>query len=423
MKLFSLKPMGTGIEMVESLTSYLARLAKEHSVTVGILVGKVIAPELGKDYLLESCRSGGSRFYEQGAGLNGLGKQADDLSTALFKLTGCDVSILTLQSWRDIFPATGLLRKYKAWCPLCLEEWKKNHEAIFEPLIWNFKQINVCGNHGVSLNTRCPLCGLEIPILSRKVMNGYCSFCGCWLGSSTTCHAASQKQSTWDLFALSNISYLLKDEMIARIPANSIKDFIGKLINETGGLTAFSQCFSIPKSTVSEWHNGLHKPSLYMILKLCYSLGINISSVINSSEQPYSSSIKNDTLVMSSKSKMHRRKIDWNAVESILKIILDNSASYTPSLRQVARELNIDKRLLYYHFPLWCKEISKNYTSQIKLMKNKRLENGCEKIREAIILASCAGENPSRRNIEKVLPTSVILREETFKDYWKDLIR
>lgn len=114
--------------------------------------------------------------------------------------------------------------------------------------------------------------GSEFPILSRKTRNGYCSFCGCWLGSSDTCHDASQKLSSWDFFVVSNISDLLKNEMVAKISANSIKDFIDKLINKTGGLTAFSQCFSIPKSTANEWHSGLHKPSLYIILKLCYSL-------------------------------------------------------------------------------------------------------------------------------------------------------
>ena len=172
--LFSLPPIGVGTAQIESLTSYLARLAEAHSVTVGTLVGEVIAEELRKVYLLRSSKHGGSRFYEQASGLNGSGKQATDLSSALFRLTGCDVSSLTLQSWRDILPAIKLLRNKKAWCPICLENWRDNHQTIYEPLIWYFKLSNVCNLHNIVLNTRCPLCESEIPVLSRKSRNGYC---------------------------------------------------------------------------------------------------------------------------------------------------------------------------------------------------------------------------------------------------------
>lgn len=415
-ELFSLEPIGIGTAAVESLTSYLTRLAEAHCVTVGTLIGKVVAKELGKEYLLESSKHGGSRFYEQGPGLNGLGKQATDLSSALYNLTGCDVSSLTVQSWRDIIPATALLRKYKAWCPICLDDWKNNHNPIYEPLIWNFKLINVCGNHGALLNTHCPLCGSEIPVLSRKTRNGYCSFCGCWLGSQNAYyHDKESAHPSWDCFVVSNIGNLLGG---VQLQTNYFTDFIENLISKAGGLTAFSQYFNIAKSTVSEWSNGLHKPSLLMLLQLCYSLGLNVLDL----GKPFALPDKNNANMNENTMHNHgRRRIDWNAVQTTLTEIICHSNIRTPSLREVARELRIDKRSLYYHFSELCNEISRNHSIQIHMMKNNRIEDGYEKIKDIITDSYSIGEYPSRRTIEKALPSSIILRERAFKDYWKTL--
>lgn len=416
-KLFSLQPIGIKTSMIESLTSYLARLAEEHCVTVGTLIGKVVAEELGKEYLLKSSKHGGSRFYEQGGSFNGLGRQSEDMSTALYNLTGRDTSRLTLQYWRDLLPATDLLRKYKAWCPICLDEWKKRQQPIYEPLIWIFKAIKTCEIHNVHLEIRCPLCDAEIPILNRNTRNGYCSFCGCWLGQNAHYINKESAHSSWDHFVFSNVGDLLLNG--SSLPINYFIVFIEHLISATGGVITVSRYFDVSKSTVSEWHNGIHKPSLNMILKLCYSLKLNVLDL----SQPFTLPDKNKSERMANSIQKHqRRRIDWNHIEATLKDIISHCEFYTPSVREVARKLDIDKRLLYYHFPLLCNAITKNYTSQIELMKSKRLEEGCNQIRVAVKNAYDAGEYPSRRIIEDTLPSSMTLREQIFKDYWKSLI-
>lgn len=87
-KLFSLKPIGLNTGLLESQTSYISRLAEAHGVTVGTLIGKELARMVEKEYLVKSAENGGSRFYDFGIELNGLGKQADDFAKVLSKLTG-----------------------------------------------------------------------------------------------------------------------------------------------------------------------------------------------------------------------------------------------------------------------------------------------------------------------------------------------
>jgi len=372
-----------------------------------------VAKELGKGYLLESCRNGGSRFYERGFALNGFGQLAKDLSAVLSNLTGRDVTSLTLQSWRDIFPATELLRKYKAWCPICLEERKNNHQPIYEPLIWMVKAVNICEIHNVYLNSRCPLCDSEIPIISRKSRNGYCSYCGCWLGSLSVRYLDNEYDS-WNHFVVSNIGNLLIGG--ACLPSNHFIEFINKLIEASGGLGTFSRRFNIAKSSASEWRNGLHSPSLCIILKLYFSLGVNILPLNNNQNLNINIDKHNN---IPSRKNIVRRKIDWINVKTTLIDKINNHSAL--SLQEVAAELNINSRLLYKHFPLLCKEISKNYTSYIESKKNKRIQYGCDEVRKAVMALRSFGEFPTRRAVEKLLPSPVTLRNKIFSAVWEEL--
>jgi hypothetical protein len=195
-RLFNLNPIGEDTAYVECLTSYIGRLAKAHSVTVGTLVARELAPVLNKVYILKSCNKGGSRFYESAKEINGIGKTAEDCIAALQRLTGrTDLRNLTLVTLGKILSSRGLLRSHLAWCPACFEEWRIKGEPIYQPLIWNFQVVNYCWKHNINLNTRCPSlnCGKENPLLNRRFQPGYCTYCGIWLGSTFSQKIAGEK--------------------------------------------------------------------------------------------------------------------------------------------------------------------------------------------------------------------------------------
>ncbi|PEA52838.1 hypothetical protein CON64_21960 [Bacillus pseudomycoides] len=63
-QLYGLKPIGIETPYVESLTSYLIRLSEAHQVYPSSLISYVIAPILGKEFLINSATRGGNRFYD-----------------------------------------------------------------------------------------------------------------------------------------------------------------------------------------------------------------------------------------------------------------------------------------------------------------------------------------------------------------------
>src|SRR5579859_5215273 len=60
--LFTLPPRGLGTPEVESLSSYIARLAKAHRVPTGVLVARVIAPALGRSDIFGAERRDRSNY-------------------------------------------------------------------------------------------------------------------------------------------------------------------------------------------------------------------------------------------------------------------------------------------------------------------------------------------------------------------------
>jgi len=111
--------MGVGTELVESLTSYVARLADAHSVSVGDLVGRVLADLTHtKDAIItqtaKAVRVGGHGFRACNYTPNGVTETAVKWVDALDAATNRnDLQYLTLLPLRYIVPSR-LFRRRRA---------------------------------------------------------------------------------------------------------------------------------------------------------------------------------------------------------------------------------------------------------------------------------------------------------------------
>ena len=149
--LFHLEPIGIGTPYVESLTSYIARLADAHSVSVGTL----IALEIKKNYLKKESYDSSNcpninRIYSQNhiASLNGTTEGVKQLVSELTELTLQDnLQFLTLLTWAEVFPVIKLLKPYFAWCPHCYQQWCSRGTVIYSPLLWSIQVVTVCPDH------------------------------------------------------------------------------------------------------------------------------------------------------------------------------------------------------------------------------------------------------------------------------------
>lgn len=127
-RLYSLEPIGIGTPLVESLSSYLTRLAQEHCVTPQKLIMTEIAPLIMNDRFEPEMRSKNvsSLFGNSDArpAINGMREMTRSLTLALENLTlRNDIIYLSCLTYQGIIKERGLFRQYKAWCPQILSGW------------------------------------------------------------------------------------------------------------------------------------------------------------------------------------------------------------------------------------------------------------------------------------------------------------
>ena len=183
-RLYGIDPINVGTSLVESLTSYIVRLASAHCVTVGALVTLEIAPHINKDYILDHTSTTiSSPFILNSRMVNGLGVTAVDWADALQALTlRKQFRLMTLLPLKGWISKNKLLRTFRAWCPDCYADWYRAEEMIYDPLSWSLNVVTVCLQHKRLLLCRCVYCNRQLTSLTRIIRPGFCPHCKKWLG-------------------------------------------------------------------------------------------------------------------------------------------------------------------------------------------------------------------------------------------------
>jgi AraC-like DNA-binding protein len=277
--------------MVESLTSYVIRVAAAHCVTLGTLVAAEIAPIINKGYLTQKKSGTISSAFCCTAGIvNSYGITATEWVTAMQVLTlRQELRFLTIVGWNELF-AKNLVRKCRAWCPGCYEEWRQKGKPIYDPLLWSLRAVTACPIHKRLLRDKCVLCSKQPFHLSPNVRPGYCPGCEQWLGASLVDAPAenellSDEQLRWQSWVAKHLGALFA--ALPRSPSLPKKEIVADLASACiqrltrGNLNALVYRFSSFSSrAIKQWSQGYGRPELARILQLCYVAEIPLSDIL-----------------------------------------------------------------------------------------------------------------------------------------------
>jgi|GEM_PF-3221588 len=172
--LISLEPFGKKTNQVESLWSYLHRVADAHSVRFFDLFVKVFAEHaiqlFGRTYA--NYWNGRSKYLIVSMNGAGVGQRVALLAN---KLTGrTDLLELTLADIGNIAGLTIRSRGSQAWCPLCFAE----DEVPYARLAWSIDGVTHCARHRVRLESQCPSCDYRSQTFSSRSDVFRCVGCG-----------------------------------------------------------------------------------------------------------------------------------------------------------------------------------------------------------------------------------------------------
>ena len=412
-RLYSLEPIGINTPYVESLTSYISRLAEAHCLTPNSLITRIIAPELKFSFIKHSSSRDIGTFFKKSGFINGYGEISSEFTRLLSNLTKVNnLALLTLGRYSSIFPSRKLLKKNKCWCPVCFEEWMLSGKILYEPLLWSLADTSICHFHHQCLQDKCPNCHKLMPWLKGRIRVGYCPNCESWLGKSISLSSKLNylefKKQLWNNEKLGEL--LLCDKVFANNVCEIIHEIIQVLFDDN--ISAFAKKLGFSKNTVWSWYHNQNMPELRSFLKICYSLNLSPVDFING-KQIVSRSIKVDsTKLIKPKGKKRKspKSLDRKNIEKeLLKILEDQKKPFLP-MREVAKDLDISLRTLYRNFPLQCKAISARYRSYQKEAKDLQIDRCCLEIELAITKIYQSGEYPTEARVSKLIKQPGYLR-------------
>lgn len=269
----------------------MQRLAHEHCVTVRRLTITEIAPLMGKEAKLQDESI--SKVFGTGrdrTAFNGTGFMATNLVGAMSALTRrLDLHYLTLLPWAQVISKRGLLRRHRAWCPKCYQEWHDNHTSVYEPLLWSINTAQVCPYHHQPLQEQCPHCHQQQLTISGDSRTGHCNKCGKWLGNNrqktvVTSLIKSEAERNRQLNIVNNLGELVAVTPTLNSPpnlqkvSNTISTYILQVLKSS--IPAFSRQSGMNKATIGLWCKGKVIPQIDNLLVLTHYLEISLLDLL-----------------------------------------------------------------------------------------------------------------------------------------------
>ncbi|MDJ0536615.1 MAG: TniQ family protein [Xenococcaceae cyanobacterium MO_207.B15] len=414
-RLFPLEPSGLGTPYVESLTSYLTRLAEAHNVLVGDLVAKEIKTIVPKKYKSKDlfCTK-----HKSGTA-NSTGKVAKYLLSALSSLTfRQDLKFLTLTQWSQVLPQRNLIHPTKNWCPLCYQEQYQNNRIIYDPLIWFLKPLEACPVHKIKLQSKCPHCGESLPSLARNSQSGYCSNCEQWLGQNNRNDFPAG--SEWDLSVAKNVGELLVNavRVVEIAKRENISKSFQRCLDQANadGIRSFTKLVGFKKNQVWEWTNGKVIPEFTVSLKISYLMGVSLFDFLSGAEFQCLNYRYRNSPIKHKKSNNNNKIIDLELAEQKLLKILSDSPENPCSMSEVAKQIGCHRRTLTRRFPKLTHQISARYQQYKQETHARKIKEYCQEVEKAVMELNQKGIYPSEVNVSKLISKPGSFREKEVRD-------
>lgn len=289
--LYSLAPIGVGTTRVESLTSYMMRLAEAHAVWPSTLLRYLefsarpdLADSVNTDYVM------GSFFWGESRAVNGMNRLAMTWADRLTMHTSrAELSHLTMLKWQNVIDSSRLLHATRRWCPLCYREWSTTGQPLYEPLAWMLRPLKRCSDHGIVLRDRCPKCHHTLTVLGRTSRPGHCSRCDHWLADDAhLLNNVNEVPTEVEQWMTSGALRLLatttgRDDVPLRGQSSRVLAFLVRQAGVT--YTQLEQYMGLRQHFLFNHIPNQSSPGLETLLRMCFRLHIQPLDFLTWQEQ------------------------------------------------------------------------------------------------------------------------------------------
>jgi transcriptional regulator with XRE-family HTH domain len=414
-RLYRLPIEGLGGHSVESITSYLMRLATAHLLTVGTLVAQVLSASLVGSR--SSRREAASELMPNARAANGLDTEARAWANVVAESTLVDgVFSMTMLPWAAVLPSRDLLAESVRHCRRCLQDMEASGH-VYEPLGWQLSMSTICIRHESRLMSACWSCGATQRSLTRTSRPGMCRICGAWLGDAVEVDQSMRPPTDWERFCSSATDDLLAHQPAARDVFDL--ELIGRTVRAAIDAARMSQKTFAPRAglaigALSDLVNGNNRPSTETLFRVCglggWSPSALLAGRLEASLRPVAPPNKQRL----------RRRHDWGAIAVELQDALTLPGE-PPSATDVARRLGVDRGLLRDHCPSLVSALTERRRNWIDRATQGRKSEAVAVVRRITSGLLADGRSATRREVEAELPAPFQLRERSLQAAWRSV--
>ncbi len=425
-KLYNLEPIGVGTSYVESLRSYIGRLAFKHLLPTGTLIREVLIPELKNPRYIKNT----DLFYGKSSSIVTFGNFTNECLKVLEELTSAkNLKNLTLTKWKNFFHNPSICHRYLRWCGVCYESFKERKVEIYEPLLWSIKEVNVCLKHNVILSSVCPHCHKKPISFTRKTTPGYCSRCEGWLGNmkgEVIDH--SNKELIWDIYKAEEIAKLLEANPTTdtEISISNLKKTIKDLIefSTNGNVSLFSKLINRDRKRVGNWNSGKELPDPESLLAICNTLNIELKELLlnRMKYENVAVNIRSKNKVLKpikfsknrSKQNINLQYLEENLINSY------NNEYPPPSLNTLMERFEYYK--IAEKFPQISGKIVRKHKEYRKKNNEERTQKICEEVKEIMQYLYINNTYPTEKEIKKLMSKPGNFRHPKVREIWQQTL-
>jgi AraC-like DNA-binding protein len=434
-RLFHLEPIGVGTPRVESLTSYLMRLAEAHSVHLYTLIYKEIAPLLERPSIYRNGILVGP-FGDRSAALNGYMPTTRLLVQVVERLTARrELRWLTMLTFADVLSQRNLVRRTQAWCPHCYEEWQGAGQPLYTPLLWALACITYCPWHGTPLSVCCPYpdCARPVSPLNLQGTLGFCSRCQRWLGSSAAAPEEGvipSSDQTWQQWVAATVGDLLATAATCSVPPTqaTFAASLTALVNDLaeGSIARLAEQIGSSLMTLYGWRSGQRSLQLDLLIYFSAQVGCPPLAILQGTARATREQPKPDLtgpVPSPARVRQPRKQRDRDETRQALEAIVERNEQPPRSLRATAREFGYHAANLARLFPEPCQVIADRYRAYLTNKRAEGCKRRCEEARQAVRRLLEQGKYPSKRQTELLLNKPALFREAAVKAAWLEALQ
>lgn len=276
---YSLPLAGAGTSEVESLRSYVQRLAFAHHLRPKTLMERLVE---WRPFATTEVRP---KHIAVNWKIHGVCAVGSELVERLSAATLQDMRLSTMARFGGVVSQIQLARsgRHERYCPMCVLECDEG-ELPHGRLLWEVQCVQACPKHGVMLHTadECGAPSIALRSTARPALSGVCRQCG---SVGHRCVTTEPKAAGEGALAdAEQVARLLAQpcEISNVINADSMRDGIRLMVDTSfnGEVVKPALAAGLSRGAICSWLKGSVTPSLPGLLRLCRLAGVGLAELV-----------------------------------------------------------------------------------------------------------------------------------------------